>query len=153
LEIELLNPWSITALKIFWANGLAREVDWNPLKNLVRDILDFHILCTHGNPASVPARNATRNIPRQINPPEAVASVRLVSIGRDRARTRVIRHVNQEVCDPRGLELVDRVHNVKLKLDRVPCERAEKHLQARRNALSWEDRSSRNAYDACVIPR
>jgi hypothetical protein len=114
-----LSPWSITALRIFWANGLAREVDWNLLKNLFRDVLDFYIRCTHGSPASVPAMDATRYTPRHINPPEA-ASVRLVSIGRDRARTRVIRHVDQEVCDPRGFELVDRIHNIKWELDRVP---------------------------------
>ena len=30
-EIELLSPWSMTAFRIFWANGLAREVDWKSL--------------------------------------------------------------------------------------------------------------------------
>ena len=56
-EIEALCPWSIPAFTIFWASGLAREVDWNPLKNSVRDALAFGIRCTYGNPASVPARN------------------------------------------------------------------------------------------------
>lgn len=119
---------------------------------MFRTVLGFHIRRTHGNSKSVPARNAARNIPRQIIPPEA-ASVRPVSIGRGRARTRVICHVDQEVCDPRGLELVDRIHNVKLELGRVTPERADIHLLAQRDALSWIDRSSRNAYDACIIPR
>ena len=36
MEIELLCPCCIPALTIFWASGLAREVDWNTLQNSVR---------------------------------------------------------------------------------------------------------------------
>ena len=152
-EIELLSPWSITAFRILWANGFAREVVWNLLTNLFRDVLDFHIRYTHGNSRPVPARNAARNIPRQIIPPEA-ASVRPVSIGRGRAQTSVIRHVDQEVCDPGGFELVDRIRNINLELDRVTRrERADIHLPAPRDVLRLKYRSNRNAYDACIIPR
>ena len=35
-EIVSLIPWCISAFNIFWESGLARLVDWNPLKSLIR---------------------------------------------------------------------------------------------------------------------
>ena len=52
--------------------------------------------------------------------------------GEGRERTAVLGHIYQEVCDPRSFELIDRIRNIKLELDRVPPERADKHLAARR---------------------
>jgi hypothetical protein len=50
-------------------------------------------------------------------------------------RTAVLGHVDQEVCDPRSFELVDRIRNIKLELDKIPCERADKHLATRKNGV------------------
>jgi hypothetical protein len=51
--------------------------------------------------------------------------------GEERERTAVIGHIYQEVCDPRGFELVDCIRNIKLELYWVPTERADKHLTTR----------------------
>ena len=80
----------------------------------------------------MPARDATRNNPRHMYPPGAIRVKFLVS-GQEkkRVRTAVLSHIDQEVRDPRRFELVDRIYNIKLKLDRVPSERADKHLPAK----------------------
>jgi hypothetical protein len=84
--------------------------------------------------------------------PPGAAGVRLVSIGRECARTDVISDVDQEVRDPGRLELFDRSIYITWELVKVSCEGADIHLvAAKRNAVRWKRRSSRNTHDACLV--
>ena len=75
------------------------------------------------------------------------------ALDQERVRTVVVSHVDQEIGDPGCFELFDRSINIKLELVKVSCERANKHLAARRNAIRWKRRSSGNTHDTRLISR